>query len=198
MSFRLIQLGVPNGLGVPPYWRAYFFLLRQKKVAKEKATPGCAVSYADFPALLETPGGWLNSPAAQTTPAHSPTFPRRRQSNRRLRGNDGATGSIRLATNCCGQPGKKPNTTNQYSTTDALPGPLSGAEQRRWAGGFGLPCLSHRRVQASRPAHRVAQETGRSPAPTQGSPFLCLLSFGEAKESKPPTRQKTLPNEANN
>jgi len=29
-------------LGVPPCWRAYFLLLRQKKVAKEKATPGAA------------------------------------------------------------------------------------------------------------------------------------------------------------
>ena len=28
--------------GVPPCWRAYFLLLRQKKVAKEKATPGAA------------------------------------------------------------------------------------------------------------------------------------------------------------
>src|SRR5574343_1306514 len=30
------------GHGVPPCWRAYFLLLRQKKVAKEKATPGSA------------------------------------------------------------------------------------------------------------------------------------------------------------
>ena len=27
------------GQGFPPCWRAYFLLLRQKKVAKEKATP---------------------------------------------------------------------------------------------------------------------------------------------------------------
>ena len=31
-----------NWHGVPPCWRAYFLLLRQKKVAKEKATPGSA------------------------------------------------------------------------------------------------------------------------------------------------------------
>src|SRR6185369_3088623 len=46
-----------NWLGVPPCWRAYFLLLRQKKVAKEKATPGFAVGCADFPALLATGGG---------------------------------------------------------------------------------------------------------------------------------------------
>jgi len=51
---------------------SHFLLLRQKKVSKEKATPGCAVGFADSPALLETPGGWLNSPAAQTTPADCP------------------------------------------------------------------------------------------------------------------------------
>ena len=49
--------------------RAYFLLLRQKKVAKEKATPGLAPGVARFLALLGGPGGWLNSPAAQTTPA---------------------------------------------------------------------------------------------------------------------------------
>jgi acetyl-CoA carboxylase carboxyltransferase component len=46
----LLRLGPPvgrrhhrpgrYGLGVPPCWRAYFFLLRQEKVAKKKATPG--------------------------------------------------------------------------------------------------------------------------------------------------------------
>ena len=45
-----------------PDARAYFLLLRQKKVAKEKATPGYAVGCADSPALLGSPGGWLNSP----------------------------------------------------------------------------------------------------------------------------------------
>lgn len=42
---------------IPPCGRAYFLLLRQKKVAKEKATPGCAVGSADSPALLESGGG---------------------------------------------------------------------------------------------------------------------------------------------
>ena len=51
---------------------AYFFLLRQKKVSKEKATPGYAVGWADFPALLDKPGVWLNSPAAQTRPDDFP------------------------------------------------------------------------------------------------------------------------------
>ena len=34
-----------------------FFLRRQEKVTKKKATPGSAVGCADFPALLVKPGG---------------------------------------------------------------------------------------------------------------------------------------------
>ena len=37
--------------------RAYFFLFRQEKVAKKKATPAYAVGCADSLALLEGPGG---------------------------------------------------------------------------------------------------------------------------------------------
>ena len=66
------ECGSLNELGVPPCWRAYFFLLRQEKVAKKKATPGYAVGYANSPALLEGPGGLRNSPAAQTTQAEGP------------------------------------------------------------------------------------------------------------------------------
>ncbi len=40
-----------------PDARADFLLLRQKKVAKEKATPRYAVGFADSPALLSKPGG---------------------------------------------------------------------------------------------------------------------------------------------
>ena len=43
-------------------------MLRQKKVAKEKATPGYAVGYANFPALLETGGGC----GTRATPSDSP------------------------------------------------------------------------------------------------------------------------------
>ena len=51
---------------------SHFLLLRQKKVSKEKATPRSAPGVARSLALLGRPGGWLNSPAAQTTPADCP------------------------------------------------------------------------------------------------------------------------------
>ncbi|RIX46318.1 MAG: hypothetical protein D3M94_11395 [Rhodocyclales bacterium GT-UBC] len=67
---------------------------------------------------------------------------------------------------------------------EASPGPLRGAEQRRSAGGSRRALFEGRSPELrSRPAFRVAQGTRQRRAPTQGSPFLCLLSFGEAKES---------------
>ncbi len=184
-------LGFP-GLkpGVPPCWRAYFLLLRQKKVAKEKATPGYAVGCADSPALLATGGGCgtrpygpqtvlaLSPPAAPLLGApHGDPKSKTSRANRhsriggspvsymdsRLRGNDRATVSPRVV----------------------FPGPLRGAEQRRSAGGSRLALSELQASLASRPAFRVAQGTGRSPAPTQGWPFLWLLSFGHTKESTP-------------
>ncbi len=61
----LNECGLLNGLGVPPCWRAYFFLLRQEKVAKKKATPRSAplrgsLRYSAHRAACQ------NSPAAQT------------------------------------------------------------------------------------------------------------------------------------
>jgi len=66
---------------------------------------------------------------------------------------------------------------------DAFRVPMEGAEQRRNAGGSRLALSEPQASLASRPAFRVAQGTRR--APTLGSPFLWLLSFGEAKESTP-------------
>ena len=50
-----------------------FFLFRQEKVTKKKATPGSAVGCADFPALLVKPGGCATRPCgAQTVLADFP------------------------------------------------------------------------------------------------------------------------------
>ena len=54
----------------------HFLLLRQKKVSKEKATPGYAVGCADFPALLEAGGGCGTRPyGPQTVLALFPRTP---------------------------------------------------------------------------------------------------------------------------
>ena len=96
--------------------------------------------------------------------------------------------------------------TGQFSqfwlSRDVFRAPLRGAEQPRNAGGCRLALSEPQASLASRPAFRVAQGTGRSPAPTQGSPFsfasdeprLWLLSFGEAKESTPASRAEPQAN----
>jgi len=186
MGFPLIRLGVP------PCGRAYFLLLRQKKVAKEKATPGYAVGVADSPALLEGPGGCATRGyAPQTVLADCPrpfsvarrstwgprtaswldrfsSFPHRRESRlpkgSRRRGNDAAGGSARIG----------------------LPGPLERRRATQALAEKGRGLSEGRSPEFRSPRqHRVAQGTGRSPAPTQGWPFLWLLSFGHTKESTP-------------
>ena len=104
--------------------------------------------------------------------AQTPSLPRKRESRMLdscLRGNDRATVWLR----------------------DGLPGPLEGAEQRRKAGGLRRGLFEGRSPEfRSRPAFRVAQGTGVA-GTDPGSPFLCLLSFGEAKESETPLKGGT-------
>jgi hypothetical protein len=70
--------------------------------------------------------------------------------------------------------------------------PLCTAEQRSRAGEFGEDCLSPRAARASYAAARpgeqrreVRSQLYRERTGAAGSPFLWLLSFGEAKESTP-------------
>jgi len=58
---------VTEPLGSAGDRRAYFLFCGKKKVAKEKATPGYAVGCADFPALLEGPGGCATRPCGPQT-----------------------------------------------------------------------------------------------------------------------------------
>jgi len=154
------------GHGVPPCWRAYFLLLRQKKVAKEKATPGAA-PYGSLP-LLGRPGGLLNSPAAQTTQAD---YPRPACVAQRLpRGPQRRPRSTVFPQNTDfhGQPEKTAKNKICYSGTQAQvrvvsPGPLGGAEQRRKAGGSRRGLFEGQSPEfRSRPACRVAQGTGNA------------------------------------
>ena len=91
---------------------------------------------------------------------------------------------------CCGRPRKNAKNLPHRFSVDAFPGPLEGAEQRRSAGGSRLALSEPQASLASRPAFRVAQGTGAA-GTGPGSPFLCLLSFGEAKESETPRKGGT-------
>jgi len=179
-------------LGVPPCWRAYFLLLRQKKVAKEKATPGSAPF--GFLALLGRPGGWLNSPAAQTTPAESPRPACVAQ--RLARGPKASWLNLfdqKLHSH--GQPGEKPKNEIPSPTTDALPGPLRGAEQRRNAGGSRRGLFEGRSPEfRSRPAFRVAQGTGAAGTDPGSPSSLATFFLAKQEESTPASRAEPQAN----
>jgi hypothetical protein len=173
-----------NELGFPPCWRAYFLLLRQKKVAKEKATPGAAPA-SPVPCATRNAGRLAKLACGSDNASRlPPAF---------LRCSAPSTGTpktswldlFRLKWHCYGQPEKKPKNEIHRFSVDALPGPLGGAEQRRKAGGLRRGLSEGRSPEfRSRPACRVAQGTGAA-GTDPGSPFLWLLSFGEAKESTP-------------
>jgi len=178
--------------------RAYFLLLRQKKVAKEKATPGSAPGCARSLALLGRPGGSLNSPAAQTprTDCPRPAYVAQRLS--RGPANHPYSKPLLINPSHRRKPvssalafldsGFRQNDRASGSAQVVSPGPLGGAEQRRNAGGFRLAVSEPQASLASRPAFRVAQGTRQRRAPTQGWPFLWLLSFGHTKESTPASK----------
>ena len=183
--------------------RAYFLLLRQKKVAKEKATPGAAPF--GFLALLGTPGGCgTRGCAPQTVLAESP---RHSCVAQRLPWGPKSVSAPPIA------PKKSTSTVNpknrpkigNTSASDVFPGPLRGAEQRRGWRIKGEDCLRAQPEFRSAPSDaqhreevllgcprlsRVAQGIPEGDT-DPGSPFLCLLSFGEAKESKTPRKGGT-------
>jgi hypothetical protein len=179
-----------NGHGVPPCWRAYFLLLRQKKVAKggvhrlrsKKATPRSAplrgsLRYSAGRAAAELglrPQTVLaDCPRPACVAQRLPRGPKTSRINRHA-----------MNWRAYGQPEKTPKNEILCLSVDALPGPLRGAEQRRNVGGSRRALFEGRRPELrSRPTFRVAQGTGQRPAPTQGWPFLWLLSFGHTKES---------------
>ena len=164
---------------------SHFLLLRQKKVSKEKATPGSASGCARSLALLDGPGGWLNSPAAQTTPAD---YPRPACVAQRLsRGPENHPCSSGAPHFC---PFFVVDRNSPFSRLLVEPRRLLGPHVARQATqvlaekGRGLFEGCSPEFRSPRQC-RVAQGTRQSRAPTQGWPFLWLLSFGHTKESTP-------------
>ena len=172
--------GVSEASGSAPDARAYFLLLRQKKVAKEKATPGYAVGCADFPALLDGPGGCgTRGVAPQTVLADCP-----RPVSVARRSTWGPVNQPQLV--CCGRPRKTAIFARQPQPSIRFTGPLERRRATQAGAGKGRALSEPRSGELRSPrASRVAQGTGRSPAPTQGCLFLWLLSFWQQKESTP-------------
>jgi len=137
---------------------SHFLLLRQKKVSKEKATPGYAVGCADFPALLATGGGCGTRPSGPQTvlalfPPAAPLLGASHGDPKSV-----PEPAVTQFFDCCGRLRKNPKNHSSQSSPDVFPGPLKGAEQRRNAGGLRRALSEGRSPELrSRPAFRVAQ-----------------------------------------
>ena len=156
--------------------RAYFLVLRQKKVAKEKATPGYAVGCADSPARLDGPGGCATrADGPQTVLADCPQ-------------------PVCVARRSTWGPEKhrKPTAKDETKGGEAAPGlpdPLGGAEQRRVVGGCRLALFEPQASLASRPTARVAQGSPHSGAMTQGRLFFGYFLLAKQKKVRPRVRR---------
>ena len=176
-------------LGIPPCGRAYFLLLRQKKVAKEKATPRSAPGVARSLALLGRPGGLPELACGSDMANRNPPA--------RLRCSAPSTG-IRKAEwlnlyhqdDLLRSTGEKAQKKPSLSWSRTPLGPLRGAEQRRGWRKKGEDCLRAKPEFRSPRSSRVAQGTGEAGADA-GSPSFCLLFLGEARKSKTPRKGGT-------
>jgi len=161
-------------LGSAPDARAYFLLPRQKKVAKEKATPGYAVGYADFAALLDGPGGCATRGYAPRTVLAD--YPR----------------PISVARRSTQGPKQRRNFSENGEITFGVPCPLRGTEQRRAFGGLRLALSEPKASLASRPTARVAQGTGVA-GTDPGSPSSLATFFLATQEESTPADQRRNP-----
>ena len=170
---------------------SYFLLLRQKKVSKEKATPGSVPGCARFLALLGRPGGCatrLRLRQRQPTAPGAPAL---------LGASQGARKSTRARTvglHFCAflRSTARSQVVVRRLSPDAFPGPMRGAEQRRNAGGSGGHCLSRRRVR-QRPPFRVAQGTGEAGRLARGRLFFGYFLLAKQKKVRPPARRNPKP-----
>jgi hypothetical protein len=171
--------GFSETLGSAADRRAYFLFDGKKKVAKEKATPGYAVGCADFPALLDGPGGCgTRGCAPQTVLADSPR-----------------PVSVARRSTWGPQQRRSPTAkveTNSRTTAHGVQGPLGGAEQRRLAGGSRLALFEPQASLARRPDCRVAQGT-RAAGADPGSPSSLATFFLARQEESTPARQARKP-----
>jgi hypothetical protein len=171
----------------------YFLLLAQKKVPKEKGPP-CPGRLRRLPCAARNAQRLRNSPSSRAQTVLAETL-----------------GVAPLLGGASRAPEKTPPQNrhrSQYSSFQRrleryidkyltvfsykgwVPFPVGDAEKRRQRWGFGEDCLRERSDRVPQPPAltSIAGKFRRfAPKPSPpGSPFLWLLSFGEAKESSSP------------
>ena len=175
-----------NWHGIPPGGRAYFLLLRQKKVAKEKATPRSA-SPSGIPCATRQAGRLAKLACGSDNASRRP--PARLRCSAPLRGTRKASRGQAPAQklNATVDPKKCPKMKPPIEP-GWFTGPLGRCRATQGLAEKGRGLSEGRSPEFRSPRQsRVAQGTGAA-GTDPGSPFLCLLSFGEAKESKTPRK----------
>ena len=180
---------------VSPRQATCFLLLRQKKVSKEKATPlSASLRFAAGNLRCSRFAGSRRTRFAQTAASPDPR-------------NTPLLGAARGAGNQTGHRCARPP-RHRCRFAAAMPGTAIGCwkqagRAQRWPVGIHLPsgraeersvsrirarpCLSEASLGGTPRNVSTAGCPQRSGGTrTAGSPFLCLLSFGEAKESRSP------------
>ena len=167
-----------------------------KESKQRKGDPRVGAPSGFLP-LLGGPGGWLNSPAAQTTPADGPRPACVAQRLSWGPQRHPRSSVLPQKSDFHGQPEKTPKIEISHPGTQAQirivsPGPLRGAEQRRKAGGLRRGLFEGRSPEfRSRPAFRVAQ--GTSAAGTDPGSPSSLATFFLAKQEESTPANKAEP-----
>ena len=190
-AFRLLGAG-----RVSPRRATHFLLLRQEKVSKEKATPLSASPAAPGqPVVLGSNGVWLKlALRAQTVASPDPLLPALLGAARRGWGESRAiaslgVGAMQLVAACAMSTGAKPPFHPQPCRAQRwhvwFPRRHAESSSAGQGGKRGARCLSRRRVCAPPAlAEQRSEPFAQRRADASGSPFLCFVSFGEAKEMK--------------
>jgi hypothetical protein len=176
----------------------HFLLRRQKKVTKEKATPGFAVGCADFPALLAEPGtpGVLPRDAVHrsgrgcaTRPCGAQTvladFPRLVCVARRGTRGTPKTVSARPLTGAIAPKDRLRSCPLRRRAAQGAPQEYFFATlraQREKGRGLSEPRRGEFRSPPLRPS---SAEHPAQPGDAAGAPFLWLLSFWQDKRKQP-------------
>ncbi len=166
----------------------HFLLLRQKKVSKEKATPGYAVGCADCPALLGEPGGWLNSPLrGSNTASRNP--PARLRCSALHMGPKGVAADkfAQKNTDFYGRLAKTPIFTVDRKSETLFPQPSAASSSAAGNGKEGEDCLRPAGPSSAAPrCSRAAQSTRRSRAPQRARLFFGYFLLARQKKVCPP------------
>ena len=160
-----------------------------KESSQRKGDPWVGAP-SGFLALLGEPGGSHELACGSNNANRLP--PARLRCSAPLKGAGKASRAQRLPQTSDAKFGRKKCTnTNPLLAPSRFTGPLERCRATQGLAEKGRGLSEGRRAEFRSPRQsRVAQGT-RAAGTDPGSPFLCLLSFGEAKESKAPHKGET-------